>query len=127
MLPRRIGFWPVPPSVRARERSAARACRFLENRSHLDRRTTRFRALAPPRERIVQIRGVQYPKTAHVFFGLGVRSVSDEQVTIGLRAQRLGFIGRFQTADEVSDASSDHSLLSDEMSRTIASPSMDGP
>src|SRR6185369_69600 len=76
-----------------------------ENLSHLDRKTARFSALAGPCDYFVQIIAFQYPYTADVLLGLQVRSISEEQLTVGLRPQRVGWA---QPAGELPDTSSYH-------------------
>src|SRR6185503_1027744 len=76
-----------------------------EDLSHLDRKTARFRALAGPCHRLVHVCGFQYPKPAHMLFGLQVWPIGEEQFTVGLRPQR---VGRAQPTSELPDTSSDH-------------------
>src|SRR5580698_316878 len=76
--------------------------------ANLDRRPTGDDGLAPPRQRLVQVGGVQYPKTANVLLGLEVRPVGDEHRTTRLRPQRLRVACRMQAAGEKPGTSSDH-------------------
>ena len=77
-------------------------------RAHLDRRPTGDRGLTPPRQRLVQVSGFQYPKTAYVLLGLQVRPVGDKHLAIGLRPQGLRAACRAQAASENPDTSSHH-------------------
>jgi hypothetical protein len=68
-------------------------------------------SLAPPRQCLVQISGLQHPKTSYVLLGLRVRPVGDEHLTIGLRPQRPRAAGRREAADELPDTGSHHPLV----------------
>src|SRR5262249_32294529 len=57
-----------------------------------------------PRKCLIQIGGLQYPESAHVLLGLGVRSVSDQHLAIAPLAQRLRISGRGNTAGELPGA-----------------------
>jgi len=72
-------------------------------RAHLDRGPTSDGALAPPRQRLVQVSGFQHPKTAHMLLGFYVRPVGDDDLTIGLRPQRLRPACRLHAANENPD------------------------
>src|SRR5262249_23462529 len=65
-------------------------------------------ALLRPCECLVHIGGFQYPKSAHVLLGLGVRSVGDEYLAVGLFSQRLCVAGRGNSASELPYAGSNH-------------------
>jgi hypothetical protein len=62
-------------------------------------------ALARPLQRLVQIRGFQDQKTAHMLLGFQMRTVRDEHFAIGLRPQCAG---RAQAAGELPDTRGDH-------------------
>ena len=64
--------------------------------------------LRRPRQCLVHIGGFQYPKTAHVLLGLGVRPVGDEHLAVGLLPHRLGVGGRGNAAGELPHAGSNH-------------------
>src|SRR5258707_12439638 len=63
-------------------------------------------SLLCPCKRLIHIGGFQYPETAHVLLGLGVRSGGDEDLAVGLLPQRLGFGGRGNAASELPGAGS---------------------
>src|SRR5216683_6687882 len=65
-------------------------------------------SLLRPCQRLVQISAFQYPKTAHVLLGLGVRPVGDEHLTVGLGPQRLRAASRGNAAGELPHAGSNH-------------------
>src|ERR1700722_2145932 len=77
----------------------------------LARRPRGDHGLTPPRQRLVQVSGFQYPKTAYVLLGLQVRPVGDEHFTIRLCSQRPRAAGRAQTASEDPGTSSLHLLV----------------
>src|SRR5262249_9759335 len=58
-------------------------------------------SLLRPCKCLIQIGGFQYPESAHVLLGLGVRSVSDEHPAVGLLPQRLRVGGRGNAAGEL--------------------------
>src|SRR5215469_17016478 len=64
-------------------------------------------SLLRPCKCLIQIGGFQYPKTAHVLLGLGVRLVIDENTTVELLPQRLRVGGRGNAAGELPGAGSD--------------------
>src|SRR5215469_3667781 len=64
--------------------------------------------LLRPCKCLIQIGGFQNPKTAHVLLGLGVRSVSDEHLAVGLLSQCLRVGGRGNAAGELPHAGSNH-------------------
>src|SRR5215468_10110229 len=74
--------------------------------SHLARRIAGDGTLARPRECLVHIGGFQYPETAYVLLGLGVRPVGDEHRTIRLLPHRLCAAGRGDSAGELPHAGS---------------------
>lgn len=84
-----------------------------ENLAHLAHRIAGDGALARPRECLVHIGAFQYPKSAHVFLGLDVRSVGDEHFAIGLPSQRPRAVGRGDAAGELSRASIIASVTAD--------------
>src|SRR5205085_12425845 len=55
---------------------------------------------------LIQIGSFQYPESAHVLLGLGVRSVGDEHPAVGLLPQRLRFGGGGNAAGELPGAGS---------------------
>src|SRR6516165_10495508 len=55
---------------------------------------------------LIQIGGFQYPESAHVLLGLGVRSVGDEHPAVGLPPKRLRVGGRGNAAGELPGAGS---------------------
>src|SRR5215471_10538694 len=61
-------------------------------------------SLLRPCECLIHIGGFQYPKSAHVLLGLGVRSVGDEHIAVCLLSQRLCFGGRGNAAGELPGA-----------------------
>src|SRR5260370_20730922 len=63
------------------------------DRAHLDRRPTGDDSLAPPRQCLVQVSGLHYPKTAYVLLDLQPRPVRDGHLAIGLQAQRFRVAG----------------------------------
>src|SRR5260370_24382785 len=63
-------------------------------------------SLLRPCECLIHIGGLQYPKSAHVLLGLGVRSVGDEHLAVGLLSQRLCVGGRGNAAGELPGAGS---------------------
>src|SRR6266702_1484372 len=65
-------------------------------------------ALLRPCQRLVHIGAFQYPQSAHVLLGLGVRPVGDEHLAAGLGPQRLGAAGRGNAARELPYAGSNH-------------------
>src|SRR5206468_3486983 len=71
-----------------------------EERAHLDRRPTGDGTLAPPLQRLVQVRGFHNPKAAYVLLGLHVRPVGGDHLAIGLRPQALRAAGRGEAATE---------------------------
>src|SRR5580704_6025434 len=54
--------------------------------------------LLRPCQRLVDISAFQYPKSAHVLLGLGVRPVGDENIAVGLGPQRLRAASRGNAA-----------------------------
>ena len=62
--------------------------------------------LLRPCKCLIQIGGFQYPESAHVLLGLGVRSVGDEHPAVGLLPQRLRFGGGGNAASELPGAGS---------------------
>src|SRR5205085_8908812 len=58
---------------------------------------------------LIQIGSFQYPESAHVLLGLGVRSVGDEHPAVGLLPQRLRFGGGGNAAGELPGAGSNRS------------------
>src|SRR6266496_955439 len=62
--------------------------------------------LLRPCQRLVDISAFQYPKSAHVLLGLGVRSVGDEHLAVGLGPQRLRAASRGNAAGELPHAGS---------------------
>src|SRR5579863_2544667 len=63
-------------------------------------------SLLRPSECLVHIGAFQYPKSAHVLLGLGVRPVGDEHLAVGLLSQRLGVGNRGNAAGELPGAGS---------------------
>src|ERR1700743_476530 len=76
--------------------------------THFDWRPTGDGGLAPPRYRLVQVSGLQYPKTAHVLLGLQVGSVGDQHLPPGQGPERLRAGWWVQAASEKPDTSSRH-------------------
>src|SRR5882672_9677642 len=64
--------------------------------------------LLRPYQRLVDISAFQYPKSAHVLLGLGVRPVGDEHLAVGLGPQRLRAARRGNSASELPHAGSNH-------------------
>src|SRR5215467_10555705 len=64
-------------------------------------------SLLRPCKSLIQIGGFQYPESAHVLLGLGVRPVGDEHPAVGLLPQRLRVGGRGNAAGELPGAGSD--------------------
>src|SRR5215510_14114986 len=62
--------------------------------------------LLRPCECLINIGGFQYPKSANVLLGLGVRSVGDEHLAVTLLSQRLCIGGRGNTAGKLPGAGS---------------------
>src|SRR5215208_3022877 len=62
--------------------------------------------LLRPCQRLVDISAFQYPKSAHVLLGLGVRPVGDEHLAVGLGPQRLCAASRGNAAGELPHAGS---------------------
>src|SRR5437879_9679849 len=69
--------------------------------AHLARHTARDGSLLRPCKCLIQIGGFQYPESAHVLLGLGVRPVGDEHLAVGLLPQRLRVGGRGNAAGEL--------------------------
>src|SRR5690348_16770026 len=46
-------------------------------------------SLLRPCKRLIQIGGFQDPESAHVFLGLGVRTIGDDHPSVGLLPERL--------------------------------------
>src|SRR6516165_7839460 len=65
-------------------------------------------ALLRPFKCLVQVCAFQDPESAHVLLGLGVRSVGDEHLAVGLLPQRLRAGGWGNAAGEFSHAGSNH-------------------
>src|SRR5215471_8739593 len=63
--------------------------RVEEKLAHLARPIAGDGSFLRPCECLIQIGGFQYPKTAHVLLGFGVRPVGDEHFAVGLLAHRL--------------------------------------
>src|SRR5215467_2737414 len=63
-------------------------------------------SLPRPCKCLIQIGGFQYPESAHVLLGLGVRSVGHEHPAVGLLPQRLRVGGRGNAAGELPGAGS---------------------
>jgi hypothetical protein len=108
---------PTPARQAGIAGSVVTAARLLplgppsEKRAHLDRRPTGDGSLAPPRKCIIQISGVQHPKTAYVLLGLQVRPVGDEHLATGLRPQRPRAPGGGEAANENPDTGSHHLIV----------------
>ena len=69
----KLGNVPSVPGLRDSVVAAAQLLPLRPpsvTRAHLDRRPTGDGSLAPPRQRLVQVSGVQHPKTAYVLLGL---------------------------------------------------------
>src|SRR5579864_714765 len=63
-------------------------------------------SLLRPCKCLIQIGRFQYPESAHVLLGLGVRSVGDQHPAVGLLPQRLRAGGRGNPAGELPGAGS---------------------
>src|SRR5262249_2679429 len=74
--------------------------------AHLARHIAGDGSLLRPCECLIYIGGFQYPESAHVLLGLGVRSVGDEHLAVGLLSQRLCVGGRGNAAGELPGAGS---------------------
>ena len=72
--------------------------------AHLARHTAGDGSLLRPCNCLIQIGGFQYPESAHVLLGLGVRPVGDEHPAVGLLPQRLRVGGRGNAAGELPDS-----------------------
>src|SRR5438477_3664417 len=72
--------------------------------AHLARYTAGDGSPLRPCECLIQIGGFQYPESAHVLLGLGVRPVGDEHPAVGLLPQRLRVGGRGNAAGELPDS-----------------------
>src|SRR5580658_8339196 len=64
-------------------------------------------SLLRPCKCLIQIGGFQYPESAHVLLGLGVRPVGDEHPAGGLLPQRRRVGGRGNAAGKLSGTGSD--------------------
>src|SRR6516225_463871 len=82
--------------------------------------------LLRPCECLIHIGGFQYPKSAHVLLGLGVRPVGDEHLAVGLLSQRLCVGGWGNAAGEFSHAGSNHLAVERVNLLIIASVTVDG-
>ena len=82
--------------------------------------------LPRPRECLIHIGAFQYPKSAHVLLGLGVRSVGDEHLTVGLDPQRLRAASREMPQANFLTPAAISSRLSAWMFSIIASVTVDG-
>src|ERR1700754_108534 len=96
------------PSSKAFMRSACAlpallGSRHEEDLPHLHLPARSGGAFARPRQRLLHVGAFQYPETADMFLRLEVRSIGDEDGTIGLCSQR--FRGA-ETAREFPDAGS---------------------
>src|SRR5579863_2632216 len=65
-------------------------------------------SLLRPSECLVHIGAFQYPKSAHVLLGLGVRPVGDQHLAAALGPQRLRAASRGNAAGELPHAGSNH-------------------
>ena len=74
-----------------------------EERAHFDRHPAGDDRFAPPLQRLLQVCGLQDPKTAYVLLSLQIRPVGDENLTIGLRPQRPRAAGGGEAANENPD------------------------
>src|SRR5581483_4681810 len=74
--------------------------------AHLARDIAGDGSFLRPLESLVHIGCFQNPKSAHVLLGLGVWSVGDEHLAVGLPPHRLGVGGRGNAAGELPGAGS---------------------
>src|ERR1035441_10124410 len=84
---------------------------FLRSRiekklAHLANHIAGDGTLLRPCQRLVDISAFQYPETAHVLLGLGVRLVGDEHLAVGLGPQCLCVGGRGNAAAQLPHAGS---------------------
>src|SRR5262249_3561949 len=103
---------PAPERAPARFISSKRSASLLWSR--VEKKLAHFAGYIAgdgrplrPGKCFIQIGGFQYPESAHVLLGLGVRSVGDEHLAVGLLPQRLRVGGRGNAAGELPCAGSD--------------------
>src|ERR1700751_788510 len=81
--------------------------------THFDWRPTSDGGLAPPRYRLVQVSGLQYPETAHMLLRLQVWPVGNQHLTTRQGPQRLRAACRVQAASEKPRTRSRHLFVWD--------------
>src|SRR5262249_22478515 len=69
--------------------------------AHLARRIAGDGTLARPCQCLAHISALQYPKTAYVLLGLGIRPIGNENLSVGLLPHRLCVGGRGNPAGEL--------------------------
>src|SRR5580704_12033712 len=99
--------WPQRPVCLLASAGFLFRSRVEKKLAHLARSIADGGSLLRPCECLIQIGGFQYPESAHVLLGLGVRPVGDEHPAVRLLPQRLRVGGRGNTAGELPGAGSD--------------------